>query len=589
MTHYILNFFYSIKDVFISKSNNENENPNKRPRFNSEEDDIEYLRPNIQQKKAKWDIELAMSETDKTTHLQKRSSKLQKKISNTMGITYDLTIDDANDKRRSENPIPYENTYDLTIDDSNDIEDITPIRDSIRKPLSSVPLHHFGKVSSTPLEQNEGFFNRFKNNDRVTQLRPSKSKFLSPKLSVSKNKTTASALNETIRLDEKRKFSEMLQSYNIYKSQKAINRETQIKQLEFRHRSDNMPIIQLIDLSKEEDTYIPVQHVNMLPLRQNKFENVSQKLHKHVERVNSFEEKIKSCNAIRPEWISNMVKKYEEPAREKRREVKEAFLKRQIYGKYNQDFANALSERIQKRLSITEVILDEVEEEPYLPELTEEMKKKVEESWIPSPPGQIIVENFGQRITRSDITTLSGLHWLNDEVINFYMNLLIERGKSKNLPNIYAFNTFFYQKLSSAGHSSLKRWTKKVDIFSQDMILVPIHLGMHWCLAVIFFKDKCIKYYDSMGGNNNKCLKLLLKYLEDESLDKKKLPYDTSDWKLENVKDIPQQMNGSDCGMFSCMFAEFISRNCKITFTQKEMPYFRIKMAYEIITGKLLT
>ena len=43
---------------------------------------------------------------------------------------------------------------------------------------------------------------------------------------------------------------------------------------------------------------------------------------------------------------------------------------------------------------------------------------------------------------------------------------------------------------------------------------------------------------------------------------------DTEDWSTEIVQDIPQQMNGSDCGMFACKFAEYISRGAKITFTQ---------------------
>lgn len=42
------------------------------------------------------------------------------------------------------------------------------------------------------------------------------------------------------------------------------------------------------------------------------------------------------------------------------------------------------------------------------------------------------------------------------------MNLIIERSKKEELPNIYAFNTFFYPKLISSGHASLRRWTKKV-------------------------------------------------------------------------------------------------------------------------------
>ena len=55
-------------------------------------------------------------------------------------------------------------------------------------------------------------------------------------------------------------------------------------------------------------------------------------------------------------------------------------------------------------------------------------------------------------------------------------------------------------------------------------------------------------YYDSMGGNNEQCLVALLKYLEDEHMDKKKAPLDppASKWHREIVKDIPQQMNGKN-------------------------------------------
>ena len=35
-------------------------------------------------------------------------------------------------------------------------------------------------------------------------------------------------------------------------------------------------------------------------------------------------------------------------------------------------------------------------------------------------------------------------------------------------------------------------------------------------------------------------------------MDKKKTPFDTSEFQSVIVKDIPQQMNGSDCGMFTC-------------------------------------
>lgn len=68
--------------------------------------------------------------------------------------------------------------------------------------------------------------------------------------------------------------------------------------------------------------------------------------------------------------------------------------------------------------------------------------------------------------------------------MNFYMGLLVERSKKQGYPAVYAFNTFFYAKLSSTSHKGVKKWTKGVDIFEHDIILVPIHLRTHWTLLV---------------------------------------------------------------------------------------------------------
>ena len=79
-------------------------------------------------------------------------------------------------------------------------------------------------------------------------------------------------------------------------------------------------------------------------------------------------------------------------------------------------------------------------------------------------------------------------------------------------------------------------------------------------------------------------------------------------WRFESkiMKNIPQQMNGSDCGMFTCkvrfghfkvkfeilivfqQFAEYISRDAAITFNQKDIPYFRKRMIWEIVQDTLV-
>lgn len=49
----------------------------------------------------------------------------------------------------------------------------------------------------------------------------------------------------------------------------------------------------------------------------------------------------------------------------------------------------------------------------------------------------------------------------------------------------------------------------QVDLFAMDLIMIPIHLGMHWCLAAIDVRAKTITYYDSLLGDNHQCTNAL--------------------------------------------------------------------------------
>ncbi|KFB50281.1 hypothetical protein ZHAS_00018361 [Anopheles sinensis] len=244
-------------------------------------------------------------------------------------------------------------------------------------------------------------------------------------------------------------------------------------------------------------------------------------------------------------------------------------------------------------------VLDEVEieeaakapKEVLLPALTQAqldlIHRKVRSG------NEVVADKFSLKIRGNDLVTLQGSNWLNDEVINFYMELLRERSELKadqGLPKLYTMNTFFIPRLLQVGHSGVRRWTRKVDLFAYDMIVAPVHVnGIHWCMSIVDLRQKTIHYYDSMGSPNNAVLNALENYLREESLDKRKVPFDTSGFTKENIRDCPRQENGSDCGVFSCMFAEFLSREHPITFDQSKMQYFRQKMTVEIVAGQLLT
>ncbi|XP_049484389.1 sentrin-specific protease 2 isoform X4 [Panthera uncia] len=203
-------------------------------------------------------------------------------------------------------------------------------------------------------------------------------------------------------------------------------------------------------------------------------------------------------------------------------------------------------------------------------ELTEDMEKEISNALGHGPQDEILSSAFKLRITRGDIQTLKNYHWLNDEVINFYMNLLVERNKKQGYPALHAFSTFFYPKLKSGGYQAVKRWTKGVNLFEQELILVPIHRKVHWSLVVIDLRKRCLKYLDSMGQKGHRICEILLQYLQDESKTKRNIDLNLLEWTHYSMKphEIPQQLNGSDCGMFTCKYADYISRDKPITFTQ---------------------
>uniref|UniRef100_A0A8C2IEK4 Si:dkey-21c19.3 n=1 Tax=Cyprinus carpio TaxID=7962 RepID=A0A8C2IEK4_CYPCA len=300
-------------------------------------------------------------------------------------------------------------------------------------------------------------------------------------------------------------------------------------------------------------------------------------------------------------WIKELTSLYDSRARERRRLIEEQealasqLLRQRLSGEGRAAPASVeLKVRVplEREVPVAAVIPmpQPIKEEPEFPKLTEDMEKEVSRALRGGSQDEVLSEGFRLTITRKDLQTLSHLNWLNDEVINFYMNLLVERSKRPNLPSAYTFNTFFFPKLRSSGYNAVRRWTKKVDIFSVDIILVPVHLGVHWCLSVVDFRKKSITYFDSMGGNNDEACRILLKYLKQESEEKKGQNFDTSEWTLKSKRrnEIPQQMNGSDCGMFTCKYAEYITKDRPITFTQKHMPYFRRRMVWEILNQKLL-
>ncbi|XP_061999000.1 ubiquitin-like-specific protease 1A [Rosa rugosa] len=229
--------------------------------------------------------------------------------------------------------------------------------------------------------------------------------------------------------------------------------------------------------------------------------------------------------------------------------------------------------------------------EHFIP-LTDEEHDAVEKAFSSADDEVLVTDkSLNIKITGENFRCLKPRAWLNDEVINVYLKLLKEREKRD--PNKFLkchfFSTFFYKKLINEGkvYNSVRRWTSKhnlgYSLIDCDKIFVPIHKGDHWCLAVINKADQKFQYLDSRKGKDEEVMEVLAKYYVDELKDKSEEEIDVSFWKREFVKDLPEDFNRFDCGMFMIKYADYYSKGSELCFNQDDMPHFRLKTAKEIL------
>ena len=131
-----------------------------------------------------------------------------------------------------------------------------------------------------------------------------------------------------------------------------------------------------------------------------------------------------------------------------------------------------------------------------------------------------------------------------------------------------------------------------MDVFTLDKVILPVHVnGNHWTLGIINLKQRRFEYYDSLGGRNPLCLQHMKQWTIDEITahhPTQVAALDIPSWESLHVTDIPRQNNGSDCGVFTIKFADYASEDRPFNFTHRDMPYFRRRIALEILFQRVL-
>ncbi|KAM4748227.1 sentrin-specific protease 3 [Rhinophrynus dorsalis] len=202
-------------------------------------------------------------------------------------------------------------------------------------------------------------------------------------------------------------------------------------------------------------------------------------------------------------------------------------------------------------------------------------------------PGNTLLRGFRVTYKRhvlsmDDLGTLYGQNWLNDQVMNMYGDLVMDAVPDK----VHFFNSFFYDKLRTKGYEGVKRWTKNVDIFNKQLLLIPIHLEVHWSLVCVDVSNRTITYFDSQRTLNRRCPKHIAKYLQAEAI-KKDRPEFVSGWKGYFKMNVARQNNDSDCGAFVLQYCKFLALSLPFTFGQQDMPKLRRQIYKELCHCKL--
>jgi len=182
------------------------------------------------------------------------------------------------------------------------------------------------------------------------------------------------------------------------------------------------------------------------------------------------------------------------------------------------------------------------------------------------------------------------------------MTLLRTRDKdlceadNSRLPSHY-FDSSFITILCRKNYSyqtDIKSWSQDLDIFSLDKIFFPCIKESHWTLFIIFIQDKAIHYFDSSYGmmtrmsqanKDMKTMHSLLQWIADLSNDQL-INCDLSKFILNDCREIPQQYT-FDCGVFTMMYADFLTDNLPLSFTANDIPFFREKITADITGGSL--
>ncbi|KAL6341406.1 hypothetical protein AAG906_032525 [Vitis piasezkii] len=163
-------------------------------------------------------------------------------------------------------------------------------------------------------------------------------------------------------------------------------------------------------------------------------------------------------------------------------------------------------------------------------------------------------------LRRSDLDILSGPHFLNDRLIEFYFSYLTSCYPSPDISLVPPSIAFWIMNCPDTG--SLRDFIEPLKLSEKKLVIFPINNnddveqaegGTHWSLLAFEENANVFVHHDSCGGLNEaharKLYKAVVGFMGNSN---------SSRAQYLECKDSPQQANCYDCGLYVAATAKAI-------------------------------
>ena len=130
------------------------------------------------------------------------------------------------------------------------------------------------------------------------------------------------------------------------------------------------------------------------------------------------------------------------------------------------------------------------------------------------------------------------------------------------------------------------KFQRNSDLTAADYLVFPVHKPGHWIIIIADIQHKQVLLFDplSSGGEDiPSALKMAKCYLDFVSVSR---DYFGAFEGFRCSEGHPIQGDSISCGLFCLLYAYSIIHGVAMNLTQVDMPVFRKRMAFDILSGK---